>query len=85
MYILSSYTLYYTHYYTQPINRYPCHIILGNFKETILIQLLSFICLFILLLQFFNEFYISGYKYEYTVPYIGKLVHVYSVYSIVCV
>lgn len=43
----------------------------GNFKEAILVQLISFGFLIVLVLQFFNEFHSRGYPYLHTVPWVG--------------
>lgn len=43
----------------------------GQLKETIIIQLLSFACLFVLLGQFFWEFVDRGLNYTGTMPWFG--------------
>ena len=43
-----------------------------NFKEAILVQIISFGFLIVLVLQFFYEFHSRGYPYLHTVPWVGE-------------
>ncbi len=44
----------------------------GHLKETIVVQLISFTCLFVLLAQFYGEFFRRGFSNAVNVPIIGN-------------
>ena len=44
----------------------------GHLKETIIVQVISFATLFVLLAQFYHEFWVRGFVYADTVPWFGE-------------